>query len=94
MFKLATGLKLAKMATELWKGKPEITGGGGKIIALATKGLIRSKTANFAHCKVVGGVLAVYAMELPTALFLGLSGVILVDWAATLVLRFMTKGPV
>lgn len=87
MIGLSTLLSFAPTIMELINGKKA----GGVVL---TKGLIRSKTANFAHAKVVGGVLAIYAMELPQMLFWGLVGVLLVDWAANLILRFMTREPV
>ena len=70
------------------------SGAGNMVLQVATKGLLKSKTANYAHLKVVGGVLALYAMELPQILFWGLTAAILIDWGVNIYLRVRTNSPV
>ena len=60
----------------------------------ATKGLIRSKTARFATGSLVAKIMGVWMLPLPQSALWALSGVILLEWGASIYLRAITKQEV
>ena len=61
---------------------------------LEAKGLIRSKTAQFASGALAGKLLALWVLTLPDKALWALSAVILVEYVGSIVLRLKTKDPV
>lgn len=59
-----------------------------------TKGLIASKTANYQHIKVIGGILAIYSSGMPEQVAMILSGILVIDWAIGIYLRIKTNSSV
>ncbi len=58
---------------------------------LEAKGLIRSKTAQVATGALVGKFIALWVLPLPHLVLWALSAVILLEFAASIVLRLKTK---
>ena len=61
---------------------------------LESKGLLRSKTAQFASGALVGKLLALWVLPLPQRALWVLSAVILAEWGASILLRLKTKEAV
>ncbi|MFQ5421035.1 MAG: hypothetical protein ACE5EY_11820 [Anaerolineae bacterium] len=58
------------------------------------KGLLDSKTANFAHAKVVASIITVWTIPLPEAVRWLLTAIATVIWAVELYLRVVTREKV
>lgn len=74
--------------------KEVINGKKDEIGNKITKGLVRSKTANYQHLKVVSAIFAVLALSLPKPYEYGAIAIIVGDWVIGLYLRIKTKDAV